>query len=329
MATLGLAVGSEATDGNQPALLAATGLVGEAPSDAFERAALGPSWSVHAGTPGIVAGSDLGLLAGSIAILSWTGPLPADQFSEAEVAAGIDARMQRQVFVRRRAPDSARYAFHYNLGVSPQRWELKYDGVPTPQTRLLATALTPGGPVSGDVIRIEARGSTLRGYKNGRLVLQAQDTAAQRIVGGAAGAAFVLMGESVARPSPVFERWAGGGLAAPEPRLTLLSRSSSRILDSSSSDCFVVRFASSVRARHAFTVTNSSNVVVWREVASDRARVRRVVRWCGRARVKAPNRARPLPPGGYRAKLEVTAVPAQGRAARAPFFTRTWSLGLR
>lgn len=299
-------------------------------SDSFERAELGSSWTVHVGVPGTVAGSDLGLLSGSIAILSWAAPLPADQFSEAEVAEGIDPRMQRQVFVRRRASDSARYALHYNLGVSPQRWELKYDGVLPSQTKLLATATSPSGPLPGDVIRIEAEGETLRGYKNGRLVIQAVDRSPQRIVAGAPGMALVLIGASVSRPAPVFERWAGGPIAPPQPRITAFRRSGSQVLFSTvRPDCFSVRFASSARSRHTFTVTNARKRVVWRAVGVGEANVSRVLRWCGRAGPGNPARGTPLSLGRYRATLEVAAAPADRAPASAPFFERTWTLELR
>ena len=40
--------------------------------DNFDRPALGSNWNVHVGNPGIISGTDLGLLTGSIAILSWS-----------------------------------------------------------------------------------------------------------------------------------------------------------------------------------------------------------------------------------------------------------------
>lgn len=329
VATLGFACGGGAFGAGQRAD-AGNGTTAEGASDSFERAELGSSWTVHVGAPGTVAGSDLGLLSGSIAILSWAAPLPADQFSEAEVAEGIDPRMQRQVFVRRRASDSARYALHYNLGVSPQRWELKYDGVLPSQTRLLATAASPSGPVPGDVIRIEAEGETLRGYKNGRLVIEAMDRSPQRIVAGAPGMAFVLIGASVSRPAPVFERWAGGPVASPQPRITVFGRSGSQVLYSTvRPDCFSVRFASDARSRYAFTVTNARKRVVWKVVGVGEANVSRVLRWCGRAGPGRPDRGTPLPVGRYRAKLEVSAAPVGRTAGSAPFFARAWTLDLR
>lgn len=325
---VGLVMRAETSGASSGPALGATS--SDVVSDSFERTALGSSWTVHVGVPGTVAGSDLGLLSGSIAILSWAAPLPADQFSEAEVAEGIDPRMQRQVFVRRRGSDSARYALHYNLGVSPQRWELKYDGVPPGQTKLLATATSPPGPLPGDVIRIEAEGEKLRGYKNGRLVIQAEDTSPQRIVSGAPGMAFVLIGGSVSRAAPVFERWAGGAVAPPEPRMTALSRSRSQILYTTvRPDCFSVRFASNARSRYAFTVTNVRKRVVWKDVGVGEANVSKMLRWCGRTGPGKPDRGAPLPVGRYRAKLEVSAAPVGRTPASAPFFARAWTLDLR
>lgn len=308
------------------ALLKESRPVTDVVSDSFERAALGSSWSIHVGTPGVVAGN-LGLLSGSIAILSWAAPLPADQFSEAEIAAGIRPLMQRQVFVRRRASDSARYALHYNLGVSPQRWELKYDGVPPSQTKLLATATTPSGPVPGDVIRIEAERDVLRGYKNGRLVVQANDTSAQRIVTGAPGTAFVLIGDSVAQPSPVFESWAGGALAQPEPKIVRLSRSGPLVLAPTvRPTCFSVRFVSNARFQHTFTVTNARKKVVWKNVGLGGAGRPTAIQWCGRTSAKTPNRGKILPAGKYRARLDVSVAHAGEPPASSAFYSRTWRL---
>jgi len=196
-------------------------------TDEFERRDRGP-WQVHIGDVGIVAASDLGLLSGpeppqtAIGIASWSGSaVGADQFSEVTVSADLAAEMLVQAYARRRASDAARYGFHYaaDPGVSPE-WQLKYDGVPTAQTRILARA--PAPPLRpGDTIRIEVRGTDpvrLAGYHNGVSVLSATDSARSAIHGGPPGVAFRLMIGSTTRfPTPVVERWRGGDLAAPAP----------------------------------------------------------------------------------------------------------------
>lgn len=193
-------------------------------SDNFERPTLGSNWTVNVGNVGIVNQSDIGLTAQSGAgITSWTGStLTADQFSEATIASDIINNMLTQVFVRRRTTDSARYAFHYNKGpdVVTPRWEIKYDGVPTAQTRILVSS-TVAQPSPGDILRLEVSGSNpvlLKGYQNGALILSTSDSAATAIVSGQPGVTFRLALETTTTyPSPVFESWSGGNLAAPAP----------------------------------------------------------------------------------------------------------------
>ena len=186
-------------------------------TDDFERAALGSNWQLNLGSGGIINNSDLGILSGSISINSWVGStFSNNQFSQAQISTNASSEMQKQIFVRRRSSDSARYAFHYNIESSPLRWEIKYDGVPTAQTKLLATNSTAPAPVPGDTLRLEAEGDTLRGYHNGNLVLSATDSSAEKITAGPPGLTFRLIGNAnVAQPEPVFESWSGGSISAP------------------------------------------------------------------------------------------------------------------
>lgn len=345
MAALGLAVAGEGSQATEPKSgvehtensSRQTGLgralgkpqgVTSLVSDDFERAALGPNWNVHVGNPGIVSGSDLGLLSGAIAILSWAAPLPADQFSQAEIAADIDPQMQRQVFVRRRASDGARYALHYNLRRGEEGWEIKYDGVPTPQTKLLATAATPSRPVAGDVIRVEAEGNSIRGYKNGRLVLQATDTSTQKLTAGTPGMAFPFVPGPVPRPSPVFETWTGGELAPREPRLVRFASGSPILYLTGKPACFLIRFVPNTRVRHVFTVTDVRKAVVWRSIGLGEAGRPKVIRWCGRTKSKTTT-GTPLPAGRYRAKLQISVARAGNPPVPTAFFVRTWVLTIR
>ena len=184
-------------------------------ADDFDRASLGPNWRIHVGDPGIIGSSDLGLRSGKFGLLSWahTWGVGPNQFSEAEISEGSDEGMAKGVYVRRRASDGARYQLHYDTNGTPAEprphWQIKYDGVSSPKTRVLAIALSPSAPVAGDVLRIEVQGETLRGYKNGQLVLTATDSA---ISSGTFGVAFTTSGLVIPLPSRVFERWAGGAL---------------------------------------------------------------------------------------------------------------------
>ena len=180
-------------------------------SDNFERSTLGSNWTVHAGSPGIVNHSDLGLRSGAFGLLSRGETLPADQFSEAEISVGSDSRMAKGVYVRRRVSDGARYQFHYDTNGTPaeprSHWQIKYDGVSSARTRVLAVSFA-SAPTARDVIRIDVKGRTIRGLKNGQLLLSATDSA---LTSGTAGVAFTTSGLPIPLPSPVFERWTGGG----------------------------------------------------------------------------------------------------------------------
>ncbi len=190
-------------------------------SDNFERQSLGSSWTVNFGNVGIVNQSDVGLTALSGAgIVSWVGStLNADQFSEATISPNKVSSMLTQVFVRRRSSDSARYAFHYDADPNDglvDEWQLKYDGVPTAQVRILASNNTVSGPQNGDVLRLEVRATNpveLKGYRNGALVLSATDSAASSISNGTPGLTMRLgVGTTTTYPTAVFENWSGGSL---------------------------------------------------------------------------------------------------------------------
>ncbi len=186
-------------------------------ADDFERHVLGPNWIVLAGAAAIIGDSDLGVAGSGGCAVQWAGSaFGADQLSETEISTDIDPEMLLQVFVRRRAADGARYAFHWNGDPGMDRWEIKYDGVPSAQTRILASA---GGspPMPGDRIRIEVEGAspvTIRGYYEGSLFLLATDAAPQRIA--SAGPPGVVtrprQGSTPTPPVPVFESWSGGTL---------------------------------------------------------------------------------------------------------------------
>ncbi len=191
--------------------------------DNFERSSgLGSNWTVYfgAGSVGIVYGSDLGFTNSStlFGIAAWTGStFTADQYSQAVISPDRIDSMLTQVFVRRRTSDFARYAFHWSNEYGG-RLEIKYDGVPTPQVRILASLAAPE-PLAGDTIRIEIQGMTIKGFHNGVLKLTATDTAfttsSPITTTGDPGMAYrFTVGFPAFYPQQVFEEWNGGNIIA-------------------------------------------------------------------------------------------------------------------
>lgn len=203
----------------------------EPAQDDFERASLGGDWIRISGSNAeIVNGSDLGTPTNVWLFVGWTASaFAADQFCEAVIANGRPDTMLTQVYVRRRTNDLARYGFHFNdenkdgTGIGNPRWEIKYDGVPTSQTRILAS-VPAAMPQPGDSLRIEVRGTSpvlIRGFHNGVGVISAQDAAHQRITtSGMVGMVSRLRRGGYTAPpnSPVFASWWGGSIG-PELRI--------------------------------------------------------------------------------------------------------------
>jgi hypothetical protein len=180
--------------------------------DDFERAngALGPNWLDASGNLEIESG-EVGMSAlGGSSIARWQatafGP---NQFSEAVVGSldgnTFDFFRGLQVFVRLQTSGTAwRWGLHYFTNM--RRYEIKYDGGPTAETRVWATGAAPL-PVPGDVLRIEAVGDTIRGFVNGQLTLQVVDPA---LAGGAAGFVIGLNPGATTLPRGIVASWNGG-----------------------------------------------------------------------------------------------------------------------
>ncbi len=192
--------------------------------DDFERESLGPDWAVIFPPPpndqvAIIDGSDLGMLPGpqGFFLVNYRGEtFGPDQFCEATIPLDVVGDWAHQVYVRWRPRDGARYGFGYDNDPGQEffgSWYFKYDGVPSAQTRVFATA--PGVlPQPGDVLRVEVEGLSLRGYHNGRLVLEATDTDPSQILDGEPGLAarWATGNQSTAQTAKVWEDWAGGTL---------------------------------------------------------------------------------------------------------------------
>lgn len=196
-------------------------------SDDFEAQMLSANWEVIFPPPPntqvqIIGDSDLGMGPGpqGFFLVNWIGSSFADdQFCEATIPLDVNVDWIHQVYVRWRQSDKARYGFGYagdpNQAVFGN-WIFKYDGVPGPQTRIVAQVLadvvTP--PVPGDTLRVEIEGYELRGYKNGMLVMTATDTDPSKIAGGRVGLAarWANGNTSTGVDVKVWESWSGGSL---------------------------------------------------------------------------------------------------------------------
>lgn len=196
-------------------------------TDNFDRASLGANWTVVLGNAAIVGSADLGASASAgIHIAAWAGSsLGDDQFAEMRISPSVEPLMQFQVFCRRRSSDAARYAWLYKSDPAfdfegspdgPPAWCFKYDGVPSAQTRLFGQVTTAPAPAAGDVLRLEVTGQnpvTLRGFHNGRLISEATDTTADRVLSGPPGAAYrANSGSSPTYPVRIFTDFAAGTL---------------------------------------------------------------------------------------------------------------------
>lgn len=194
-------------------------------SDDFERAALGSNWTVvfppfFDSQVRILDDSDLGMDTGAqgFFLVNWRGNrFGPDQFCEATIPIDATSGWVYMVYVRWRKSDSARYGFSYNNDPSQStfgNWIFKYDGVPSSETRIIASAPATVVPGPGDTLRIEVEGYKLRGYLNGNLVLSATDTAKNRIADGEVGLAarWATGNQPTSIPSKVWESWQGGDL---------------------------------------------------------------------------------------------------------------------
>jgi len=201
--------------------------------DDFERASLGSNWTIYNGDVDIISNSDLGVLSktGPIAgtgIVAWSAnTFSPNQFAEAVLSPDIHPDVFIQVFVRRRASDLQRYGFMWGppsvpaCAPWPGGWILKLDGGLGAPTLACVSAPKPN---PGDTIRIEAVGSSLKGFLNGIEVISTTD-----VVLTEPGEPGITINVNLGMiplgdyPVIVVESWTGGGLVPPNPPKRLRS----------------------------------------------------------------------------------------------------------
>jgi hypothetical protein len=182
-------------------------------TDDFERAdgPLGPSWLDLNDNLVIQSGEvSLASLGGS-SLARWVanafGP---DQFSEVIVGTldgkSFDYFRGLQAFIRMQLQGTRwRWGCHYFSNT--RTYQIKYDGGPSAETRLLDETQEEPLPVTGDRIRLEAVGDTIRCYVNGQLKLQGVDGA---LAGGAIGFVIGLNPGATELPRRIVAGWNGG-----------------------------------------------------------------------------------------------------------------------
>jgi hypothetical protein len=182
-------------------------------TDDFERAdgSLGPDWVNDPANLGIQSGEVGMAVLGGSSLARWgANGFGPDQFSEVVVGTldgnTFDIFRGLQVFARMQLQGTPwRYGFHYFSNT--RTYQIKYDGGPSAETRILAESAVEPLPVPGDRFRIELVGDTVRGYVNDRLKIQAVDDA---LSGGAIGFVIGLNQGSTTLPRRIVASWRGG-----------------------------------------------------------------------------------------------------------------------
>ena len=228
-------------------------------SDDFERTSgIGSNLTIYFGGNDIdiIADSDLGITNSPtrFGIAAWTGSVfSADQYSEGVISPDKIDSMLTQVFVRRRTGDFARYGFHWGDDNTQPMWAIKYDGVPTPQTRVLDSLPDPTPPAPGDTLRIEVITDTLsgypeiKGYHNGVLKISVIDSNAAAIMNGEPGLVYRFRINFTALwPSKAFEEWGGGSLPVTGTGIVEKRNKSSNIYPNPTTGVFTIQGATGI-----------------------------------------------------------------------------------
>jgi len=180
-------------------------------ADDFDRAdgPLGPNWSGQAANLTIEGGEVSMIQANGNAGAVWAGDtFGPDQFSEVVIGSLNGGSILEfrgiQAFARFQSGSALRYAFHYFSDGGA--YEIKFDGG---SPGIVLASLPAPPPAPGDTIRVEVRGTTIRGFLNGLLLLETTHT---QLTDGSVGFVIGLNQGSQFRPRRAVTAWRGGEL---------------------------------------------------------------------------------------------------------------------
>ncbi|MBV9795876.1 MAG: hypothetical protein JO016_18270, partial [Actinobacteria bacterium] len=179
-------------------------------SDGFDRAdgALGANWTTPAGlaAPQIAGGTVHAGTANAVNVAYWSAaPFGADQFSQGTMPASTGTSYGPGLAVR--LSGSRGYFLWYgNSASTVSLWRMDSASSWTQLTTSPTLTVTP----ATDVWKIQVTGSTISGYQNGQLVVQATDT---KITTGSPGLWLYYAANQI-------DNWSGGDAPATSPTPT-------------------------------------------------------------------------------------------------------------
>ncbi len=226
-------------------------------SDNFDRAdgGLGSNWTTVPGTaaPGIVSDSLRAGTAGALNSAYWSAStFGADQFAQASLPNSSGNQYGPGIAVRL----SGTKGYFLWYGNSPGTVSLwRMDGSSSSSWTQLAQSAPLTVSPSSDVWMIQAVGSTISGYQNGNLVVQATDT---HITSGSPGVWMYYSSNQI-------DNWSGGDVTAYQVGGTVSGLSGTVVLQDNGGDDLSVSasggftFATALAAGSAYNVTVQTN----------------------------------------------------------------------
>ena len=226
-------------------------------SDNFNRAdgGLGGNWTTVAGTsaPKIVSNVLRAGTAGALNSAYWSAStFGADQFAQASLPGSSGTQYGPGIAVRL----SSTKGYFLWYGNSPGTVSLwRMDGASSPSWTQLAQSAPLTMSPSSDVWMIQAVGSTISGYHNGNLVVQATDT---HYTSGSPGVWLYYSSNQIAN-------WSGGNVTTYQVGGTVSGLSGTVVLQDNGGDNLSVSanggftFATALSAGSAYSVTVKTN----------------------------------------------------------------------
>ena len=174
-------------------------------SDNFDRAdgGLGSNWTTATGTaaPAIVSNTLRPGTASKLNSAYWSAStFGNDQFAQASLPASSGTQVGPGIAVRL-SSTKGYFLWYGNSSSTVSLWRMDSS---TSWTQLKQSAALTVSP-SSDVWKIQAVGSTISGYQNGKLVVQATDT---KITSGSPGVWLYYVSNQI-------DNWSGGDVTAP------------------------------------------------------------------------------------------------------------------